>query len=81
MDADGIDAQIELRGDGTIGVSLANELQDFEFARAQAVIPFALERCGRRHRRIENGLAGSHALDGRCEVEIEGALEDVAASA
>ena len=38
--------RVELLGDRAVGVTLADQMQDFEFPRAQPVMPFATQACG-----------------------------------
>jgi hypothetical protein len=58
-----------------------NQLQDFELAYRQAMVSVAFSVADRFERRIDDCLAAADALDGGDEVEIDRALEDVAASA
>src|SRR5262245_10164336 len=73
-----VDAEIERRGDLPVRQTIANQLQDFELAYGQAMV-IALQGGRSIERRIDDRLAGGDALDGGDEVEIDRALEDVAA--
>src|SRR5258707_11591764 len=81
MDGDGVDAQVELGGDLLVGFAGDNVLEDFEFARGEAGVAFALEISGEGDLRIEDGFAFGNFLDGSDEVEIHRVFQDVAAGA
>src|SRR5262245_31133108 len=74
----GVDAETKRRGNLPVRQTIADQLQDFELACRQAMV-LALQ-CGRPLEcRIDDRLAGGDALDGGDEVEIDCALEDIAA--
>ena len=79
MDGNRVGAEVQLLGDLFVGISIADELQDLELARAQPVTPFALERRRWRHLGVEHHLTGQHAFDGRRQIQIQRALENVSA--
>src|SRR6266403_663849 len=81
MDGDRVDAQVELGGYLLVGFAGDNVLEDFEFARGEACVTFALEISGEGNLRIENGFAFGNFLDGSDEVEIHRVFQDVAAGA
>src|SRR6516164_466741 len=80
MDGNCVRAEMQFGGNLLVRFAARNQLQDLKFACRQAMFPFTFERRLALKSRIQHLLAGRDAADSVREVQVGGALQDIASS-